>query len=400
MVSADEDSESAFPQKSLGVSLLPEAAIYGANASGKTNVLLSLQWLKDAVTRSLRFWNDTVPVESFAFSGDASRPSVFELEMLIDDTYYEYYVEANREHICHESVYATREGKRVCLFERDGDSLRFDNTVQRKTAIEELLTPRTLVMSVAWRYEETALSGLLDGIMSMQFLGQFPTQYADTYMMETARTRDIFDTEQFRQPSLFETFELDADAHRQRKRALAWLRMADLGIRDVRIVENRGAPAWQERKRVELLHSTGTGASPLDFSQESEGTKAWFRLIGPAIAALDAGAPLIFDELDASLHPVLAAQLLKFFRNRETNPHGAQLLFTSHDTSLMQYLKSDEIWLTEKRDGATTLYSLASFDSLRVRQSDNLESGYMHGHFGGLPELDLTELLRGKGVIV
>lgn len=401
MVSADENAESPLYQESLGVELLPEAAIYGANASGKSNVLLSLQWLKYAVMTSLQFWDDSVPLDPFAFSGDDSRPSAFELEMLVDGVHYEYYLEANRERIHYESVYATREGNRICLLEREEDSLRFDDSVQRKTAIEELLTPRTLVMSIARRYDEASLSDLLEAIQSMQFLGESSTRYATLSMLRTAaNTRDLFDDGLIVQPSLFDfdSPEFDTNGTEQRERALAWLRMVDLGIRDVRVVEDTAA-SGRKRKKVELLHASPHGDSPLDFRQESEGTRAWFRLIGPAIAALDAGAPLVFDELDASLHPVLAAQLLRFFQDKDMNPHGAQLVFTSHDTSLMQYLKSDEIWLTEKHDGVTTLYPLTSFDSQRVKDSVDLESGYRHGRFGGIPELDLADFLRSKGVI-
>lgn len=375
-------------QPSIEVNLVPEAALYGPNASGKSNILLSLQWVENAIASSLRFWEYSIPVTPFAFSDGAGRPSAFELEMLVDGVRYEYYLEADSDQIRYESVYATTESTRICLFEREEQSLTFNEAVKRQAAIEELLTPRTLVMSVALRYQEPALIDLINSIIDMQFLGEsVGRDAASSRARHSIETQELFDdaprqSTMFdyipQQTTLFEDESVFEINQVRRERALAWLQMADLGISDVRVVKVPGVDR-RSRKKVQLLHTTKRGKSPLDFAQESEGTKSWFRLIGPAIVALESGSPLVFDELDASLHPVLSAQLLNFFRDPEMNTKGAQLLFSSHDTSLMQYLKSDEIWLTEKHEGATSMHSLVSFDSDRVRRSINLESGYLHG---------------------
>jgi AAA15 family ATPase/GTPase len=106
------------------------------------------------------------------------------------------------------------------------------------------------------------------------------------------------------------------------------------------------------------------------------------------------------DELDASLHPTLSAQLIHLFHDPITNPLGAQLVFTSHDTSLLNHLNRDEVWLTAKGpDGSTRLGALAEFAGERVRKSLNLENAYLHGRFGALPQVDQTEFLRALGLI-
>jgi AAA15 family ATPase/GTPase len=139
---------------------------------------------------------------------------------------------------------------------------------------------------------------------------------------------------------------------------------------------------------------------PLDFYAESEGTRTWFALIGPVLSALRAGFLVLFDELDASLHPTLSAHLVRLFHDPATNPKGAQLVFTSHDTSLLNHLNRDEVWLTEKlEDGTTRLGALAEFAGERVRKSQNLEKAYLHGRFGALPDVDRTEMLRALGLI-
>jgi AAA15 family ATPase/GTPase len=116
--------------------------------------------------------------------------------------------------------------------------------------------------------------------------------------------------------------------------------------------------------------------------------------------ALKQGSVLLFDELDASLHPTLSEQVISLFQDRVTNPRDAQLIFTTHDTSLLNHLNRDEVWLTEKSDdGATRLGALAEFAGERVRTSVNLEKAYLHGRFGALPDPDRTELLRALGLI-
>jgi uncharacterized protein len=111
------------------------------------------------------------------------------------------------------------------------------------------------------------------------------------------------------------------------------------------------------------------------------------------------GLVLLFDEIDASLHPRLSARLLDLFQDPVTNPRGAQLIFTTHDTSLLNYLNRDEVWLTEKgENGATSLTALAEFGGDRVRRSLNLEKAYLQGRFGAVPELDQVALRRALGL--
>ncbi len=162
-------------------------------------------------------------------------------------------------------------------------------------------------------------------------------------------------------------FDRDAADEPDRAQALALLQMADLGIDDVVVEDHEvrlpGAPAGSvpafRDRRVRLVHRTAGGGVPLDFAVESEGTRTWFNLIGAVLAALKAGSLLLFDELDASLHPRLSAELIRLFHDPATNPKGAQLIFTSHDTSLLNHLNRDEVWLTEKDEGGHRLGALA-----------------------------------------
>jgi len=161
---------------------------------------------------------------------------------------------------------------------------------------------------------------------------------------------------------------------------------------DVQIVEEEADDARipiQPRRRLRLIHRVEGQELPFALAEESAGTQTWFALIGPALTALNSGQILLFDEIDASLHPKLSARLLELFQDPATNPHGAQLIFTTHDTSLLNHLNRDEVWLTEKGDnGATTLTALAEYGGDKVRRSLNLEKAYLQGRFGAVPELD------------
>jgi hypothetical protein len=208
--------------------------------------------------------------------------------------------------------------------------------------------------------------------------------------------------EELDQPALFEM--PGRSALGEREQALAMLQLADLGISDVLIetqdVTYPDSTEVRKERKLSLVHKTENATKPLDFSLESDGTRTWFNLIGPVLHALRAGSIMIFDELDASLHPTLSAELLRIFHSPALNPLGAQLIFTSHDTSLLNHLNRDEVWLTDKlEDGSTRLGALAEFAGERVRRSQNLENAYLHGRFGALPQVDQAGLMRALGLI-
>ncbi|MEO3777434.1 ATP-binding protein [Micromonospora sp. B11E3] len=406
MVAVDRDRVEARPVPNLGESLLPVAAIYGPNASGKSNVLTALTWLRNAVEDSLRFWDDGIPVEPFAFTGGRGRPSEFTVESVVAGVRFEYVVELDESAVHYEGLFHYPEKKRRRVFEREGGSLTLQRGLGSLSGTRELLTDRSLALSIARRFDEPLVSGFVNGLLGIQPLGQSPDHHRVAGPVSQARILASF----FRAPptasSTLRWFEQYVEAEQsaspgighsdgpfeaERAQALALLRMADLGIDDVVI---------DEQKRLRLVHRTAGERVPFDLAAESEGTRTWFRLIGPVLAALRAGSLLLFDELDASLHPTLSMQLIRLFHDPATNPNGAQLVFTSHDTSLLNHLNRDEVWLTEKTaDGATRLGALAEFAGERVRRSQNLEKAYLHGRFGALPDIDRTEMLRALGLI-
>ena len=176
---------------------------------------------------------------------------------------------------------------------------------------------------------------------------------------------------------------------------LALLRFADLGIVGAALVQRESDPGTGPTEpQIELVHSAHTedGKAALPWQWESAGTRSWFDLLQLAVRALDAGGLLAVDDLGSELHPLLTTELIGLFHEPDTNPHGAQLIFNSHDVGLLGRhrnlrLSRDQVWLTEKDSGgATRLYPLSDF---RVRGGlDDVEGRYLKGRYGAVPFLD------------
>ncbi|PQP51125.1 AAA family ATPase [Mycolicibacterium austroafricanum] len=405
LVAVDQDRSAAQTIVPLGVDLLTLAAIYGPNASGKSNVVASLAWLRFAIESSVRLFEDEIPVEPFAFSGSPLDPTLFTLELSIEGVRFDYLLSINREKVLYEGLFHYPEKKRRRIFERDTQELKLQRGLGGLSGTRELLTDTTLALSVARRFEEPLVTRFAREIGRMRVLGQQPFRARRMGMpmrrlmgppMSTMRW---FEDEQL---ALFP--ENSSITVESRDQALALLRLADLGIEDVLVEEVEvsygDSDTRSKQRRVRLLHKAGERVSPLDYGAESDGTRTWFEIIGPVLTALRSGSIVVFDELDASLHPTLSAELLKLFSERKTNPRGAQLIFTTHDTSLLNHLNRDEVWLTDKdSNGITRLGALAEFAGERVRKSQNLENAYLSGRFGAIPQIDEGGLLRALGLI-
>ena len=153
----------------------------------------------------------------------------------------------------------------------------------------------------------------------------------------------------------------------------------------------RSLAADEEPATLVFIHQGGSALMELD--DESAGTRTWLALLSAALGALDQGGLLAVDELDRSLHPHLSARLVNLFRDLDTNPRGAQLLFTTHDTTLLDEdtLARDEIWFVEKEpeSGVTKLFALTDF---HPRRNENTERRYLAGSYGAVPVISETDL--------
>ncbi|WP_194835180.1 ATP/GTP-binding protein [Nocardia sp. XZ_19_369] len=414
MVAVDRDRPAAREAAMLGEYLLTAAGIYGPNASGKSNVLAALRWIRDAVRTSVRVWDESIPIEPFAFGDGPGRSTEFAVEMLVHDVRFEYLVELDRERVHYEALFHYPEKKRRRVFEREGLKLTLQRGLGDLAGARQLLTDRTLALSAARRFDDPTVSSFANALLDMRTRGVAAMSRSMAFAINRDKPTDWwfdssrgFDMGKNLFADAFDEIEsedgLDAEHEKDRREALALLRMADLGIEDVLFDEEHHVLSTGEvrtRRRPRLVHRSSTEFATLDFAAESAGTRSWYELIGLLLSTLRSGSMLVLDEIDASLHPTLSAQLIQLFHDSATNPRGAQLIFTTHDTSLLNHLNRDEVWFTEKSgSGATRLGALAEFAGERVRKSQNLENAYLHGRFGALPDVDRAELLRALGMI-
>lgn len=398
MIAVDGDRAATRGFEGLSERVLTVAGIYGPNASGKSNVLSAMAWLSMAVSTSLRGWEEGIPRESHRFGEGPVSPTEFDLDLEVRGIRYTYRLEVNDSKVLFESLDSYPEGRRRNLFTRRESEIHFRRGLDGTRGMRDLLTPTTLALSAGRRVPDTELASVGRTITSMRVAGlrnrPFPWRSRVGPFDSTERLLE----DRANQPGLFERPE-DRPAVAGPGVAMDLLRFADPGIGGFVMIEEESG-RFGPRRRVGFVHQGEGEPVTFDLREESAGTQTWFRLIGPAFAVLGSGWVLLLDEIDASLHPRLSARLIEIFQDPETNPRGAQLVFTSHDTSLLNGLNRDEVWLTEKAPDATTsLVALAEFGGERVRKSLNLERAYLRGRFGAVPDVDQVAVRRALGIV-
>ena len=370
-------------------SVVPAVVIYGANASGKSNLLEAIMAMRHMVLRSHTEGDPGggVPRQAFRLDTEGSRrPSRFEIDFVLDGVRHHYGFEANDREFLSEWLYAFPKSHRRSLFVRDHDDYRFGRDLKgRNSVIAGLTRPNSLYVSAAAQNRHEQLSEVsrfflsLHGFMGVGVAGPEASAWlvnegVDSRVIDFLGKIDtgIYDYKRTERelPEEMRTFQREF-FERVRKRSNASIELVGKG----------------KLVAVELGHRSREGKPVfLDLDLESAGTRRLLLVLSLVYRALDEGTPLAVDELDASLHTLAGAEVLRLFCSPETNPKGAQLIATTHDTNLMdaRILRRDQLWFTAKdADGATHLYPLTD---IRTRGSDNFEKGYLQGRYGAVPE--------------
>lgn len=398
MIAVDQDRAATRGFDGLSERVLTVAGIYGSNASGKSNVLSAIAWLSMAVSTSLRGWEDYIPREAHRFGKGPVSPTEFDLDLEVGGVRYAYQLEVDDSTVLFESLDSYPEGRRRNLFTRQNSEIDFRRGLNGTRGIRDLLTPTTLALSAGSRVFSNEFGSVGRTLANLRVLGLWKRQFLWDRGIDSFDSTGRLLEGRANQRGLFDTPE-DRPAVTDPGVAMDLLRFADPGIDDFVITEQESR-RLRPRRHVGFVHRTEGEPVTFDLEDESAGTQTWFGLIGPAFAVLRFGRILLLDEIDASLHPRLSARLIEIFQDPETNTRGAQLVFTSHDTSLLNGLNRDEVWLTEKAPSATTrLVALAEFGGERVRKSLNLERAYLQGRFGAVPEVDQVAVRRALGLV-
>jgi AAA15 family ATPase/GTPase len=371
--------------------VLPVAAVYGANASGKTSLLKAIRFFSSAVASSQTQWKPDggIPIEQFAF-GTKSDPekSTFEMDFVHDGVRHTYGFEITREKVLAEWLYVFPKGRRQEWFVRKNDNIQFGRFLHGQLrSIWELTRSNSLFLSAAAQNNHRRLKPLYDWLANKIIFLEGPR----------------FD-------HAINSMERCADES-SRKILVRLLKQADLGVTGMdfereRLPEEvrsffssaakslgRTAELPKQLAKVRLRHRVAHTKEgiPLEIGAESAGTIAWLALLPPVLDVVNFGGVLLVDELDASLHPLLARQVLSSFSHR-SNTKSAQLIFNTHDTNLLdpEILRRDQIWFVEKdKSGASHSYALTDF---KPRQMENLAKGYLQGRYGAIPFLQSKTL--------
>jgi AAA15 family ATPase/GTPase len=379
--------------------LLPVAAVYGANASGKSNVLDAFAFMHDAVALSHRSWppNAGVPRSPFAWGGKRREPSLFETSITLAGVRYQYGFSANDERFLEEWLYAWPSKRKQTWFKREGGAFSFSpNLKGENKLIESVTRPNALFLSAAAQHRHQQLAPISSWFDRIQIIN-LPRSalYSLPASLQASASADalsiLAELPAAPGPKKSGVPGFDLDSLRGRLRGL--LREADVGIVDFRFVQPTpdSAPGDRKPARVQFAHQLKINDSWLPFEQESKGTQMLFNMGVFILLTLERGGMLLIDELEASLHPAIGRRIVGLFNDPKTNPLNAQLIFTTHDTNLLGaslgelVLRRDQVWLTEKDDaGATVLYPLTDF---KPRKAENIERGYLQGRYGAVPFL-------------
>ena len=370
--------------------LLRSAAIYGPNAGGKSNYLRAMKAMKHLVVNSATSQQrgDTLPVVPFRLrEAMTSKPSEFEVTFIADKVRYQYGFTTTKNKIHEEWLIAYPKGRPQRWFERfwDKSSQEYrwelgSNLLGEKKIWQKSTRENALFLSTAVQLNSEQLQPVFDWFKNTLHLANL-SGWGPGLSASMCENED-------------------------KSKVLDFLKAADLNIEDVHIKKEpfdaNSLPAdmpepvremiTKELKNEQILeiqtiHKSAEGKPVrFDFEEESDGTQKLFSFAGPWIDSLKSGNVLFIDELHDNLHPTLVKFLVQLFHSNKTNKNNAQLVFTTHETSILSQdvFRRDQIWFCEKdKSQATHLYPLTDFSPRKGRE--NLELAYLSGRYGALP---------------
>ena len=406
--------------------MMKSAVVYGANAAGKSNIINALskmQWLVLNSATKLQS-GEALDIEPFKFSVDSiNEPTEFNMDFISEGIRYQYGFSANNERVLEEWLFAYPNGRAQTWFMREYDQKaeQYNWTKDSylsgaKSTWKEATRDNALFLSTAIQLNSKQLS---------------PVYHWFSKVLRVIGTHDL---------NTIQTAQQVLSEKRTRDEVLSFLKAGDLGIEDIRVhdkysynspsIDNEGKkreswlanvgknlqmpqsldspsfsrvsssnvssarPFYADNLIIETGHRLEDGSFQyLDLKEESDGTQRMFAFAAPLVESLQDGAVVFIDELNNSLHPTMVKFLVSLFNSADSNANKAQLVFTTHETSILSQdvFRRDQIWFCEKNKAqSTTLYSLSEF-SVR-KGADNIERNYLSGKYGALPFIDKSNL--------
>ena len=375
--------------------LIKSAAIYGANASGKSNLFEAFAFMRNFVLTSAKesVSTEKIPVEKFRLSTETEKmPSTFEILFIIDNIRYRYGFQADRERVHNEWLYFVPTIRESTLFIREKDNIKLGSHFKEGKGLQEKTRANALFLSVSDQFNGKIAKRILNWIKNFKVISALDNSEEQLFTISSLDDKD------------FKEF------------ILKFLKAADIGIKGLSKrsipLSEKDLPGELPEKLKKELYSKLTEAEIIEINtihqkydhnkkpvsdekfdfelRESAGTKALFALSAPIYYTLKDNMILAVDELTSKLHPLLTRAVIEIFHNYNCNKDNtsksqAQLIFASQDTNILtnQLFRRDQLWFTQKDEyGASELYSLEEY---RVRKDASFNKDYIMGKYGAIP---------------
>ncbi|HPO63039.1 MAG TPA: ATP-binding protein [Candidatus Kapabacteria bacterium] len=372
-------------------SLLKTAAIYGANASGKTNIIEALQSFIEYILMKSKSITENENIDILPFilnTENEKKPSEFEILIKDKDTFYQYGVVLTTNEVIKEYL-KIKNQRTTIVFDRNENKV-YIPFPKKYEKIAELVNKRmipknALVVTKAALFNEEIANSFLNCLNGVRTISAINDSFYREFTINQLKNQNI------------------------KLKVTDLLKFADDSINGVEVVQfegeslsvksNSNETNVQRKKSIfpdifvskNIFDESNNIVKSLGFNLnlfESQGTIKLFHLSGPIIDSLLNGYTLFIDELDTSMHPLLIEKIIELFQNPKQNPNNAQLVFTTHNTALLSkdLFRRDQIWLIEKNQyGESDLFSLADFGN--IRNDEKIEKNYLIGKYGAIPFL-------------
>lgn len=404
MIASCEESQGPNSVEIGKYQILKTAAIYGANASGKSNLIKALACMKEIVAESASYKPEQkLPVEPFHFD-DLTRvePTSFEANFYIEGIRYQYGFTATSEKIHDEYLLAWPLGRSQTWFQREcdketGETKKYfgPNLKGKNETIWSMVKENTLFLSTAAQLNHEKLSKIYKWFASQ--LRELPGYTIARYLTSSALYDDKTESKRI-------IYNAVVNALKKADLGIVGLDIEKASIDQLKLPESLPTEVKEQIREefktnppynILAYHQFGKSGKryPLPFEEESEGTKKFFSYLGPLLVSVAYGYTLFKDELESSLHPKLTREMINEIKYGNDGSAQAQLIFTTHDTTLLdpELFGRDQIWFMEKdKSGATKLYSLADYKD--VRKDEAYAKRYLSGRYGAVPILERLDL--------
>lgn len=374
------------------VNLLKSLAVYGANASGKSNLIKALTFMRDFILTSASRTDPDQKINIDPFKlliKSQNEPSLFEVDIIVNEKRYKYGFKLTRNRVEEEYLISILKTTEKPLFTRTNDELEFAVSFSEGFGKEQFVKPKTLFLSTLAQVNAPFSSQIVEWFTNLLIINDFnyPSFTGYTAKLIKQHQHSEFILKVLRTGGLdFEDVEI--------KTVNVTDTLTQFLSQELNELVKRNYPEQYQvfiRHKVLDLDDKEVGFVDFDLKEESAGIQKFFAISGPIINSLLNGYPMVIDELDARLHFKLAEFIVKLFNSKKFNPYGGQLVYSNHMLDLMEreLLRRDQILLLSKDRQQT---QITSFYKQGARSDKSFKRDYLNKEFGGIPDVEFNQL--------